>query len=84
MVAVFLVVRKRAGLENLPELEVAEFDFRSEPDVTGQQANRRRLGQRVQLMNEFPDSGENTTPRLRQQVVEPEDVGVEEAAEILP
>ena len=40
VVAVFVIVRERAGLENLPKLEVAEFDFRAEPNVAGQQTSR--------------------------------------------
>src|SRR5436309_16126212 len=74
LIAVFVVVGKRAGLENLPQLEVAQLDFGAEPDVAGQQANRRRLGQRVELMDEFPNSGKNAAPRLRQQVIQPENV----------
>src|SRR5205807_823497 len=70
VIAVFVIVRERARLENLPKLEVAEFDFRAQPDVAGQQTNRRRPGQRVELMNEFPDAGIHASARLRQQAIE--------------
>ena len=45
LIAVFRVVGESAGLEQLPQFVVAQFDFRAEPDVAGQQAERRGLGQ---------------------------------------
>ena len=36
-------------------LEVTQFDFRAEADIAGEQAEQRRLRQRLQLAYELPD-----------------------------
>ena len=48
VVAIFVVVGKSAELKNLPQAEVAQLDFRAEPDVAGEQAEHGRLRQRLQ------------------------------------
>src|SRR5439155_9388576 len=83
LIAVLVVIAKRARLEHFPKFKVAQLDFRAEPDVAGQQAQRGRFGQRVQLANEFPDAGQHDAARLSQQIVEPEDIAIEEKAKIL-
>ena len=62
---------------------MAQFDFRAEPDVAGQQAERRGQGQAAQLPDEFPHSINHNAAGLRQHVIEPEHIGVEETTEIL-
>src|SRR5437016_8289058 len=84
LIAVFVVVGECAGLENLPQLEAAQLDFSAQPDVAGQQADSRRPGQRMELMDELPNAGQNDAPGRRQQRIEPEYVAIEEAAEIFP
>ena len=83
LVAVLVIVAKRARLEQFPKLEVAQLDFRPQPGVDGLRADRRRLGQRAQLADELPDARENTAPHFGQQIVEPEGVAIEEGTKIL-
>ena len=82
LIAVLVVVAKRAGSEYFPKFKVSQLDFGAEPDVASQQAERGRFGQRVQLADEFPDAGQHAAAVLSQEAVEPENVAIEEKAEI--
>ena len=62
---------------------MAQLDLGAEPDVAGEQAEQRRLRQRLQAANELPDARTGGGPALVENVVEPEDVAVEEALEVL-
>src|SRR6266496_4562024 len=81
-IAIFMIVGECPGLEDVPQIIMAQFDLRAQPDVAGQQTNRRRLGKPPKLMNEFADATEDTALRLRQQVIKPENVAVKKPAEI--
>lgn len=43
LIAILVIVSKCAKFKLLPQVEVAQFDFRAEPDVAGQQTKRWRL-----------------------------------------
>jgi hypothetical protein len=79
LIAILVIVRKRAGDEVIPEIEVAQFDFRAEPDVAGEQAERGRFGQRLQITNQLPDAGTGFRLAVSKNVVEPEHIALEEA-----
>src|SRR5471030_817432 len=81
-IAFLVVVGKPAELELLPQVEVAQFDFRAEPDVAGEQADNRRIRQRVQVAQQFPNSGANLGLAADENLVEPENIILEEALKI--
>ena len=56
VVAVFVVVRKSAELENVPQSISAQFEFRAKLDITGEQSERGRFRQRLQVADEFLDA----------------------------
>lgn len=78
LIAILVIVGKCAKFKLLPQIEVAQFDFRAEPDVAGQQTERWRLWQRLQIPDQFPDAGTRGGFALGQDVVEPENVTLEE------
>ena len=54
LVAFLVVVGEGAGLEHVPEVEVAQLDFGAEADVAGEQAEHGRLRQGLQSADELP------------------------------
>jgi len=82
LIAIFVVVGECAGLKQLPKLEAPQLDLGAEPDIAGQQSHDRTIRQPVQLMDEFPHARNHHAVRLREQVVEPENIAVEESPEI--
>ena len=84
LVALFVVVGEPAGLKDLPEIEVAQLDLRAEPDVAGEQAEQRRLRQRLQFADEFPHARTELGLAVAQDMVQPEDVTLEEPLQSSP
>jgi hypothetical protein len=82
MIPVFVIVGKRAGLENFPESIAAQLDFRAEPDVAGEQAEHRRIRQREQITDEFTHAFAHVAVAVNENVVEPEDVAPEKLPEM--
>src|SRR5438309_12122125 len=81
LIAFLVIVGKAAGPEKLPEPVVAQFDFRAEPDIAGQQADDRRLREGFQFQNLPSDTRADFTARLRQDVSQPMRVTIEEKLE---
>ena len=77
-----MIVGERAGLENFPELEAAQFDFRAEFDVASEQADERRVRQTIQFADELHHSGADIAVTILDQVVKPVDIVLEEAPEV--
>ena len=82
MVAVFVVVRKAAELKNFPEIKMAQFDFRAEPDVAGEQAEHRRFRQGAQTVDQFPDARADLRVAACEDLVEPENIAFEKLREM--
>ena len=82
VIAVFVVIGKAAELEKIPQAELAQFDFRAELDVTGEQAQRRRLRQCLQIADEFKNPGAGVAGAVGKDVIQPEDVSVEKLPEV--
>jgi serine O-acetyltransferase len=82
-VAVLVIIGKRAGDKEIPDIEMAQFDFRAKADVAGEESENGRLGQRLQIVNETPDAGQQVAFAFRQNMVKPGGVAVEEQAEIV-
>ena len=68
--------------KTVPQPEMAQLDFRAEPDVAGEQAEHGRLRQRVQIVDQFPDAGADLRVAARKDVVEPENVALEKLREM--
>jgi len=49
VVTFLVIVGKSAELELVPQPEMAQLDFRTKPDVAGEQAEHRRLGRACRL-----------------------------------
>src|SRR5271154_5374642 len=81
-IALLVVVGKTAELELFPQPEMAQLDFRAEPDVAGEQADNWRFRQRAQITQHFPDAGTNLGLAARENLVEPENVTLEETLKI--
>ena len=79
LVAILVVVRKSAGDEFLPQIEVPQLDLRTKTDVSGEQTECWRVRQCLQVADQFPDAGTGSGFALRENVVEPEDIAFEEA-----
>src|ERR1035437_1720851 len=82
LIAVFVVVGERAGFKQIPQTEVAELDFRAESDVAGEQSEHGRLGERLQGADKFTDAGAGCGLVARQNMIEPENILLEEAAKV--
>lgn len=82
LIPLFVVVGKCARDEFLPQIEVPQLDLCAKPDISREQTERRRIRQRLQIVDQFPDAGTGLRFTLGQNVVEPEDVALEEAAEM--
>ena len=82
VIAVFVVIGKAAELEKIPQAELAQFDFRAELDVAGEQAQRRRLRQCLQIADEFKNSGAGVAGAVCKDVIQPEDVSVQKLPEV--
>jgi len=83
LIALLVVVAKCAGLEDLPEIEVAQLDFRTQTDVSGQEANDGWLRQRAKLAQEMSDTGNDPALGSGEEIIEPKNVAVEKPAGIL-
>src|SRR6266436_980583 len=70
LVTVFAVISKRSGLEFLPKIEVAQFDFGPEPDIAREQPGQRWFGQRLQPSKELPHPGTHRPLALLQGIVQ--------------
>src|SRR5580765_3737804 len=82
LIALFVIVGKRAGLKFLPKIEMTQLDLRAEPDVASKQAKAGRVRQRAQAADDFPDARTRLSLAVDKNVVEPENVTLEEAPEI--
>jgi hypothetical protein len=82
VVTFFVVIGKAAKRELVPQVEMAQFNFRAELDVAGEQAKRGRLGQRAQGVDQFPDAGADLRLAAGEDVVEPENVTPEKLREM--
>ena len=80
--AIFAVVGECAGFKLFPEIEMAQLDFRPQPDIAGEQSRQRRFGQRFQIAKEFEDPRARFSPAVRENVIEPEHVTLEKAVEM--
>src|SRR5439155_23559036 len=82
LLALLMIIGERAGLEALPEIEVAQLDLRSQPDIAGEQAEQRRLRQRRQVFEKLTNSGANVPLAVAHHLVEAKHITVEESFEI--
>ena len=79
-----MVIGKRAGLEFVPQLKMAQLDFRAEADVAGEQAQATAVaGSADNLSEELQHPAAHLRLALRDDLVQPENVTVEEMLEIL-
>ena len=78
----FMIIGETAELKIIPQTEMAQFDFRPEADVAGEQADDRRSLQRTQIAQHFPDAGTDFGLAAGENLVEPENVTFEEAMKI--
>ena len=69
-------------MKNVPQPVAAQLEFCAKPDVAGEQAEYRRIRQRLQAMDEFPDAMAHFAITACQDVVEPENVALEKLAEM--
>jgi len=83
LVAILMVIGEGAGRKLLPEIEVTQFDFGTELDIAGEEAEEWWLRQGLQLAQERPDARTSCGFILGEKVIEPEDVAIEEAREVL-
>jgi hypothetical protein len=60
----------------------SQFDLRSQPDISREETHRRRLRQRTEGTEELGHTGTNLTRVLLNSVIQQEDVGVQEVANI--
>ena len=84
MIAVFVVIRESAELEVLPESVTPQFQLRAQFDVAGEQAERGRFGQRLQVADESGNAVADFAVAVREDVVEPENVARKELRENSP
>ena len=82
LVALFVVVGERASLEDVPEIEVAQLDLGTEPDVAREQAEQGRLRQFLQFANKIPHARTQLGLAGAQDVVEPKHVALEEPLKV--
>lgn len=82
VVALLVVVGEPAEMERLPQAEFAELDLCAELDVAGEQAEHGWLRQGLKVVDELSHAATFLAVELVQHVVEPEDVILEEPAEI--
>ncbi len=77
-IARVVIVRESAQYEFLPQSMGTQFDFCTQPDVAGQQADGRRLWQPAKFRDELVNSGQRLARMLLQQVIQKKDIRVEE------
>ena len=82
-IALLVVVGESAEFELFPQAEVAQLDFRPQPDIAGEQAENRRAGQGLEGPEHLPHAAADLGLAAGQNVVEPESVPFEEALKIL-
>jgi len=82
LVALFMIIRKRAQLEFPPQIEMAQLDLGAEPDVAGEQADQRRLRQGAQTVEHLRHARARPGLALGEEVVKPENIAFKEAAEV--
>ena len=71
LIAVFVIVGEGPGLKHVPKVVMAQFDFRTKPDIAREQTKHRRLRQSFQLCNEFVNPGTDAAFAFAQNVVKP-------------
>src|ERR1051326_2720498 len=77
-----MVICKSSGLELVPELHVAQFDFGPQTNVAGEQSQHGRLWQRPKTANKFQHPSTDSRLPLVQNVVEPKDISLKEPLKI--
>ena len=82
LIAILPVIREAARFEMFPQSEVAQLDFRSEPDVAGEQSQQRRLGQCLQISDQLADAGTFLRLTFLEQMMQPMNVALEEPREV--
>lgn len=83
VIALLVVVRKAAEMKRLPKPEVAQLEFRAELDIACEQAQHRRIRQRLQIADETVRAATRMTVAFMQNEVEAENVVLEKFPEIL-
>src|SRR5438093_7258597 len=77
-----MIVPKCAGPKRLPEAVMTQLDFRAEPNVPRQQAEHGRTRHLLKCGDQFDDPRTSLAIQLRQQVLQPENIRVEESLEV--
>jgi hypothetical protein len=78
-VPILVVIAERARAEEMPQPIVAEFDLCAQPDVSCEQTDQGRFGERIEFFDEFLDAGTGSAAGPFDPMRQEKDVGVKEA-----
>lgn len=82
MITILMVIGKTAEREKLPKPVLAQLDLGPKLDVAGEQAERGRFRQGLQLANQLEYAGTRMADTGSQNVIEPEDITIEKLSEM--
>lgn len=82
LVALFMVVRKGAQLEFLPQVKMTQLDLGAELDVPGEQTDRGGMRQGAQIAQHAGHARTGFRLALGQDMVKPENITLEEPLEV--
>jgi hypothetical protein len=83
LVAFFMIIRKCASLESIPQAGMPQLDLSTQTNISRKETQERRVRRCFGSGNEVGDSSADLRDRFLQNMVEPKDVFCEEPLKIL-
>ncbi len=83
LIAALIFIAENAHLEIIPEVKMTKLDLCPQTDITGQKTNEGRFFLSLEAIDEMVHTGADLSMSPAEHIIEPEDVGIEKAAEIL-